>query len=546
VTGGDQRHGLSRRTFLVGTATAIVLGACASEEAVAPPDTTVPPAPPRTGSPHPAPDPADIPDPVDLPADPFTLGVASGDPDTASVILWTRLALEPLVDGGGMPETDVPVEWEVATDEGIADVVASGTAVARAERAHAVHVDADGLEAGRWYWYRFRTAGYESRVGRTRTMPSAGDQATDRFAFAFASCQHYGTGYYTAYRHMAEEDLDLVVHLGDYIYEGRYDGGPRSHEGGEVDDLAGYRRRHAQYKTDEALQAAHARFPWALTWDDHEVVNNYAGDTGSSGGSARFLERRAAAYRAWWEHLPVRLPPPEGAELPIFRRVEAGDLATFHLLDQRQYRSPIACATIRAGAGPICDDAEADDHTMLGDDQQRWLADGLGAANSHWQVLAQGVVMSELDLLAPIRPKVVNLDQWDGYPLARRQVLEAVQAAGADAVVISGDIHASIVGDLYADFDDTGGTPVATEFVGTAISSAFPDELRPVLDTAVARDDHLHWADHEHRGYVRCTLTPEEYRTDYRLVDTVRETTSAIRTASSWRVRPGRPGAERI
>jgi len=257
--------------------------------------------------------------------DPFTLGVASGDPTPTGVVLWTRLAPRPLDPDGGMPARAVPVDWEVASSHRMVDVVARGRVVASPARGHAVHVEVDGLEPGRHYWYRFRAGGHLSRLGRTKTCPDPGTPL-GRLALAFVSCQSWESGYYTAYRHLAEEDLDVVLHLGDYIYEtASQPRRPRRHLQGEATDLAGYRVRHALYKTDPDLQAAHASHPFATTWDDHEVENDHAGRHPIEGGDPRvFLRRRAAAYRAYWEHLPLRRPP-HGSTMPLYRRLRFGD-----------------------------------------------------------------------------------------------------------------------------------------------------------------------------------------------------------------------------
>jgi alkaline phosphatase D len=472
---------------------------------------------------------------------PFTLGVASGDPHTTGVVLWTRLAPSP-VEGGGMPPTGVVVDWEVARDEAMSQVVRRGSAPARPEHAHSVHVDVKGLAPDHWYFYRFRAGGWISPVGRTRTMPPP-SRPQGELALAFASCQSYPSGFYTAYRHMAEEDLDLVLHLGDYIYEGGPGSGPRAHEGPEVTTLEAYRNRHALYKTDPDLQAAHAAFPWAVTWDDHEVENNYAGDVPEDGSSPEaFLARRAAAYKAYWEHLPMRIPAPVGPSMSIFRRIELGRLATVHLLDQRQYRSPIACEQLVSSAGFVCDELEDESHVMLGEEQQRWLAEGLETARSRWQVLATGTVMTEVDLLRPAEPKLVNLDQWDGFPRSRRRVLDAIVASGTDAVVVSGDIHVSGVGDLKLDYDSADAPIVASEFVGTSITSSANAAFQDLVQQVVETNPHVKWADAQRRGYVRCTISPDDYQADYRLVDTVLEPESAIRTATSWQVERGSPG----
>lgn len=262
-------------------------------------------------------------------SDPFTLGVTSGDPLPDSVVLWTRLAPKPLQADGGMLDRQVPVNWKVATDDNMHNVVKDGAAHARPEHAHSVHVEPEGLDPNTEYYYQFRVGPYQSPVGRTKTAPTT-DMNVDEFNFAFVSCQRYVDGYYTSHQHLAEEDLDVAFHLGDYIYE---DGGQgslgRGHEPPrECQNLADYRIRYAQYKTDPNLQAAHAAFPWIVTWDDHEVENNYA-DEDDGAPPEEFLERRAAAYQAYWEHQPLRRSRmPDGPNLPLYRRFTFGQLAS--------------------------------------------------------------------------------------------------------------------------------------------------------------------------------------------------------------------------
>src|SRR5215217_6222009 len=247
------------------------------------------------------------PAPVQRGGYPFTLGVASGDPAPGGVVLWTRLATEPLLADGGMPARAVPVDWQIGADPDLARIVRGGTVLAQPADAHAVHVEVEGLEPARSYWYRFRAGGELSPVGRTRTLP-APESSPGRLALAVVSCQHFEHGYYSAYQHLAHEDLDLVLHLGDYLYEtAPADGQPRRHTTPAPTDLAGYRLRHALYRTDPDLQAAHAALPFVLTWDDHEVENDYADDQSERfDPPAAFRRRRAAAYQAYWEHLPLR------------------------------------------------------------------------------------------------------------------------------------------------------------------------------------------------------------------------------------------------
>ncbi|MGH9855867.1 MAG: alkaline phosphatase D family protein, partial [Blastocatellia bacterium] len=271
---------------------------------------------------------------VKFATDPFSLGVASGDPLPDGVVLWTRLAPDPL-NGGGMPPHGATVKWEIATDEQMKKVAQRGSTVASPEFGHSAHVDVRGLQPGRWYWYRFMVGSAVSPIGRTRTAPALNAQL-GRLSFAFASCQHYETGYFTAYKHLADERLDLVVHLGDYIYEGApVANRPRQHNSPEIISLEDYRNRYALYKSDPNLKLAHAAFPWIVTWDDHEVDNNYASDVPEDSQTrSAFLERRAHAYQAYYEHMPLRRSSlPRGSELRLYRRLRFGDLAEFSVLD---------------------------------------------------------------------------------------------------------------------------------------------------------------------------------------------------------------------
>jgi alkaline phosphatase D len=483
--------------------------------------------------------------PDDLPASLFALGVASGDPLPDSVILWTRLVAEPLTDGGGMPTAPVPVSWEVATDEAFEEVVAQGATSAEPALAHSVHVDAGDLEPDTEYWYRFTVGDLTSPLGRTRTAPAAG-AAVDRLRFAFASCQDQQEGHWTAHEHLAAEDVDLVFFLGDYIYEDdpRTDA-VRPGRTPEPVDLAGYRLRHGEYRSDPRLQAAHARFPWVCTPDDHEVDNNYAGlneelpqDGGSGSAPEAFRQRRAAAYQAYYEHLPLRIEPPSGGDARIHRDLAWGALARFYVLDTRQYRTDQACAR-PSDIGAPCADVTEPARTMLGAEQEAWLGDALTASDARWNVLAQQVVMTRLALI-PGTDDLFNLDQWDGYPASRQRVID--QLAGvSNPVVITGDIHLSGLGVVTRDGADATTEPVATELVGTSISSSFPAAFVDAIGAIASASPAIHYAEARHRGYVVVEVTPDELRADYRYVSTTAEPTAELSTATSWRVRAGDP-----
>jgi alkaline phosphatase D len=476
--------------------------------------------------------------------DPFSLGVASGDPLPNGVVLWTRLAPDPL-DGGGMPPVPVAVEWRVASDDAMRQIVRQGTAIALPELAHSIHVEVEGLAPDRWYWYQFHSGAAASAVGRTRTAPAAGAKL-DRLRFAFASCQNWEQGYFTAYRHMAEEDFDVVVHLGDYIYEGAAQRNrPRSHLSSEPVSLEEYRARHTLYKTDPNLQAVHAAFPWIVTWDDHEVANNYAASVDANGWDPQeFLKRRAAAYQAYWEHLPLRRSSmPVGPDMTFYRRVDFGDLARFSVLDTRQYRTDQPCGD---GLRPRCPEVFDMAATLTGPDQERWLVDGLAASSARWNVIAQQVMMADVDRRAG-PDELYFMDQWAAYPAARGRLLTFLEESRtSNPIVISGDIHSNWTADLTRDFADPRAAVIATEFVGTSISSGgngndITDTFRAIL----AENPHVRFYNNQ-RGYVRCELTPERWLTEYRVVPFVSTEGAPISTRAAFVVEDGRAGAVRV
>ena len=476
---------------------------------------------------------------------PFTLGVASGDPLPDSVVLWTRLAPDPL-NGGGMPAASVPVQWQVATDPNMRRIVRRGTARATPDFAHSVHIEVDGLQPDRFYWYQFRAGNELSPIGRTRTAPAPG-APIEQLTFAFASCQDWQNGFYPAHKHLAEEDLNFVVFLGDYIYgDGAEADAPRQHSGSECITLDDYRNRYAQYKTDPNLQAAHAAFPWIVTWDDHEVDNNYA-DLHPANNQSReaFVRRRANAYRAYYEHMPLRPTSlPDGSNLRLHRRFTFGDLAQFHVLDTRQYRTDQPCGD---GAQPRCPGALAEAATMMGTEQERWLLQRLDESPARWNVIAQQVMMAQFDFDPRPRTGMFNMDQWDGYVAARNRLVSFLQQRQpANPVVITGDIHSSWVNDLKADFNNPDSATVGTEFVGTSLSSAFPADYVPVVKLARLANPHNKFFEGTTHGYVRCQITREGWQSDYRVVSSILEPDAAIKTMASFLVEHGKPGAQRL
>lgn len=481
-----------------------------------------------------------------LPAWPFTLGVASGDPLADRVVLWTRLAPDPLAPGGtgGMPDEPVSVFWEVAHDEGFRNLARVGSAIAHPSLAHSVHVDVNGLEPERWYFYRFHAGGYVSPIGRARTFPRA-DQAPGLMRFVSASCQDFSDGFYTAHAAIAEEDVDFVSFLGDYIYESDSTGPARAHIGGRIRDLAGYRNRYAQYKEDPNLQAAHARFPWIVTWDDHEVANNYAGLSPDPDGPIaglspeQFAQLRAAGYQAWYEHQPVRLLPPKSPFFRIHRDLDYGDLARFYVLDTRQHRTDLECADTpdTFGLKQPCPSFPNPDGELLGAAQEAWLYQQLEASNTRWNVLAQQVVFSPTPF-----GTLINTDQWDGYPVARARVVDFLQSrAVRNPVVLTGDIHAA--GAAWVPADPVGfSQPAAAEFVATGLSSSGLDAgTASLAEGVLGQLPHIQFFDAVQRGYVRHVVTRDEWRADFRFVSTTAEPTASVATGISFVVEDGNP-----
>ncbi len=475
--------------------------------------------------------------------DPFRLGVASGDPTPTGGVLWTRLAPRPLESDGGMEGQRVTVTWEVADDEQFGKIVRQGRAMAAPELGFSIHVDVDGLGADRWYHYRFRTGDAVSPTGRLRTAPSA--EAESPLRLAVASCQHWEQGLFTALGHMAREEIDLVAHLGDYIYEtAGFPDRVRRHAGLEIHTLDDYRRRYAQYKTDSLLQAAHARCPWIVTWDDHEVDNNYAGLLGENTmeSEEQVRVRRAAAYQAWWEHQPVRVPRARSwADLAITRPVVWGRLAQFLMMDSRQYRSGHACG---GGSRPVpCGSWGDSTRTMLGDTQERWVAGALASPQPRWQVLANQVMMAPWDDAQGDAVRL-SMDQWGGYPAARDRLLRTIaERAPNRTVVLTGDIHSSWTNELRTDFARPTQPPIAAEFVATSLSSGGDgaDRSSYVTDARLAENPHVRWQN-ARRGYIACTVTPETWLAEYRVVPFVTRPDAPLETPKRWRLERGRPG----
>ncbi|MGM0557966.1 MAG: alkaline phosphatase D family protein [Myxococcota bacterium] len=477
-----------------------------------------------------------VPDTPNIERSPFTLGVASGDPLATSIILWTRLAPEQH-DGGGMPDEDVPVIWEISRDQHFRSIEQSGVTKASPLLAHSVHKDVRELEPNTTYYYRFRLAQQSnapagewiSPTGRTKTLPLPHERV-ERFRIAAATCQNFQDGYYTAYSHMADEDLDLVAFLGDYIYEYGPSNDPekaRRHNSSVLRSLADFRGRYAQYKSDENLQECHRIFPWYFTWDDHEVTNNYAGLM-DAGKSLEFMkELRTAAYQAYYEHMPLRLEFPEDPiNLQLYRSAVIGDLVKLYVLDGRQYRTAQPCD---GDVGAPCDEVFSEDQTMLGREQLEWLQDEMLDSRAIWNAVAQQTVFSPMNL----NNSFVNPDQWDGYQYERQELLDFVQDNQIrNWVIMTGDIHTAGFGVLNADDDDPDSEVIGYEFVTTSISSGgdgAPAGLGAVGERATDLLENVKYINAQNRGYCVLDFERDRVTATYKVVSTVLEREADVR-----------------
>ncbi|QZT60346.1 alkaline phosphatase D family protein [Mycolicibacterium austroafricanum] len=468
-------------------------------------------------------------------ADPFTLGVASGEPIPDGVVIWTRLAPRPLAEDGrgGMPAWPVEVEWEVADDEAFTRIAQRGTVTATPEAAHSVHVELTGLRPGGEYFYRFRAEGYLSPPGRTRTAPGPGVLAAP-LTMCFASCSNFEQGWFTAYRRLAEEEPDLVLHLGDYQYEyAAREGAVRRHVGPETVTLANYRQRYAQYKTDPDLQAAHAAAPWLVVWDDHELDNNWADEVPEE-PQPDYLARRAAALQAYFENMPLRSSAtPRGIDMRLYRRVEWGALASFHMLDTRQYRSDQACGDeYRSDCPERLDPLR----TLTGPAQERWLLNGFQQSRARWDLLGQQVFISQLDL-KPGPGRGFNPDAWDGYVANRDRITAGMlNSPVRNAVVLTGDVHAHWAAEVYERAGDPLSRRVATKLVTTSISSGGDgSDTRADVDEILPDNPHIRYFSNR-RGYVRTRITPDEMRADFRTVPFVTRQGAPVQTGASFTI----------
>ncbi len=478
-------------------------------------------------------------------ANPFALGVASGDPSPTGVVLWTRVAPMPLQANGGMPNVAVEVEWEMAADEGFRSATARGRQIAYPELGHTLHVEVEGLEPGRDYFYRFKVGTERSATGRTRTLPAAGAMGTVRFGVM--GCQRYEHAHFTALADLAREAPDFVYCYGDFIYEGRALQGfedpdrfaralPAATD--ECFSLADYRLRYAMYRMDPNLQAASRAAPLIAIFDDHEVSNDWINDLHYHGHPpAVFLLRRAAALQAWYENLPLRRSSmPRGPDVAAYRRFEVGGLMRFNVLDTRQYRVGRFCpAKLTSECTP---DPHSKD-TMLGAAQEAWFAEGLKQRHAPvWTVMAQQILMARAHLV----PKP---DKWDRVPVARQRLFDAlVDAKAPNPVALSGDLHYAVGADLKRDFDAASASPIGTEILNLAVGSNPPADATDAFFGKLKADNpHIKFLSRV-RGWTLHTVSDKLWRAEFRAVSDPLRAGSAMKAAGVLSVEAGRPGIQ--
>jgi alkaline phosphatase D len=483
---------------------------------------------------------------------PFTLGVASGDPWPNSVLLWTRLAPEPLMGASSMPNHPVDVQWQVARTPSFTRIIKHGTAVAKPHYAHSLHVDVKGLEPNKYYYYRFKAGNETSPIGRTKTAP-AKDAKIDELKIAFASCNKYCDGFYNAYEHLAKEDLDVVFFLGDYIYEK----GKQGHIGrGHIPQhvcrtLKDYRIRYGQYKSDSNLQAAHAAFPWIAIEDDHDIENDWAGthpEPRDFRYKEDFLARRTAAFQAYYENLPFRkASEPHGIYMQLYRKFRYGKLVEFNVLDTRQYRTDFACNNHNNVLASKCKAIYSSKRTMLGWKQEKWLFGNLKDSTADWNILPQQVVMAQINY-SKGPELVLDMDKWDGYVSTRNRLFKVVEKNNIKSmVVLSGDYHRNMANNLLENFNEPDSPVLASELLGTSMASNgdLQDMTKKGRMILKYNSSDIKFFNAQ-RGYVRCKITPDEIRADYRIVPYVSKLGSPIHTRATFKIKNGSPGVNRV
>lgn len=479
---------------------------------------------------------------------PFTLGIASGDPAHDSIVLWTRLAPDPLK--AEILDLPVNVTWAIATDSQLRDVVQAGRFVAIAENAHCVHVEAIGLRPNTTYYYQFAAAGHSSPVGRTRTLPAPGIPL-DKFSVALTSCQEYSLGYFAVYQDVVKSNPNLVIHNGDYIYEAP-SGTVRPYPiERDAVSLSDYRKLYSQYRQDSNLQLAHASLPWHVIWDDHEVVNDWGPEhfiptsRNRPISASEFEARKRSARKAFLEHMPMRAALRPDTAVLYSRRV-IGDLLELNHLDVRSYRSKPVCNLETPGRFEYCPGLGDPNRSILGGAQEDWLFDNYGTAGCQWNCISQTTMLAQLDREAG--PTIrLETDSWDNYPITRQRIVENIQSKQIrNAVSLGGNIHAFYAGVVSATPSKSGCDPVMTEVVTSSITALGGDNTRyQDIHGRHSENPCIQYFENRHRGYTILQFSYEKVAVDFRVVDSIENETQEVSSLASFEIHDGSPGVKR-
>lgn len=449
---------------------------------------------------------------------PFSLGIASGDPTDHSVVLWTRLVLEPSKSGGGMPAKIYRVNWQVASDPHMTNIVKVGRSQASPQFAHSVHVDLDNLAPNSQYWYQFSVGSYKSAIGKTKTLAKA--TSTDSARFITASCQNFTHGHFVAYQHMLDDEPDFIIFLGDYIYDKSFGKSVRQHDS-EIapKTLDEYRRRHALYKTDQHLNRAHANIPFFVVPDNHDALID---------DDPEKYQQRIAAYQAWYEHMPTRGYAGLGKnQLNLHRHIQVGNLLNINLLDTRQYRDKeslpdddIDSSYAFGNYRKLSADYYDNERSMLGKKQEQWLLNSITDNQSSWQVIASPGPLSPFEFYKEGQ-LFRYIGTWDGYPAAQKRLIETIKSNKKNnTIVLSGDVHSFWAWDGMQYLDKNNNIAMV-EFTTSSVTADWPKALSQPIEDNLPVNPQVKLYEPLLRGYMLHEVTSEAWITTAKAMKSV-------------------------
>ncbi len=464
----------------------------------------------------------------------FPFSISSGDPTHNSVIIWSKLGRDKS-DFKNISKKFIPVEWFLYIDNG-ETVFKQGIHYSDPQLGHSIHVDVEDLESNKYYWYRFKVGNQLSPLGRTKTLPS-NKMDIKNFKFNVVSCQHWENGYFNAYDGMVDEEISFILHLGDYIYENNRNGVRTHGTNKKLKTLDDYRERHALYKTDKSLQKAHENFPFIMTLDNHDALYFNNPDPIE-------LSIRKAAYQAWYEFQPARYAPKDSSMI-IRRSIDIGSLAQINLLDTRQFKdSEEVCASESDSNFAFgvfqkyCPSVEEYNRYMIGLEQEYWLIDKMINSGRKWNIIASSIMMTQFKM-EHNQELYQYLQSWSGYPAERERILNAIEINKiSNPICLSGDIHSSLVS--YVQKLDTDKT-IMPEFVGTSISSLWPEQLAIPMIESLDKNEHVKYFEHMKRGYMHCNLSKDFFNVEMKYIDQIETYGGKVVEKVLFQVKDGSP-----